>query len=190
MKPCYVVTDVEVDGPVPGQNSMLSFASVAIDRNGNPVNDFETTVSPLEECAADPGTIDWFRAHPEALIAATADPKPAAVAMEQYVTWIRSLPGQPIFVSHPLAMDAPWIDYYLKRFSSIRLLKGPWEGEQLFYHGCLCLRSYAAGKLGWPLWDCKAKNYEAAWLGFQPHSHRAIDDARGYAHLLAYLMRQ
>ena len=169
---------------------MLSFASAAIDANGDPVNDFEATLAPLDDCVADPGTMDWFRAHPEALAAATEDPQQAAEASDRYVTWVRSLPGQPIFVSHPLAMDAPWIAYYLMRFADIRLLKGPWEGERLFYHGCLCLRSYAAGKLGWPLWECEAKNYEPAWLGHEPHSHRAIDDARGYAHLLAYLMRQ
>ncbi|MGI9476352.1 MAG: DNA polymerase III subunit epsilon [Hyphomicrobiaceae bacterium] len=189
MTPCYVVTDVEVDGPLPGQNSMLSFASVAIDANGDSVNDFEATLAPLHDCVADPDTMAWFRAHPAALAAATANPQPAADVMRQYVGWVRSLPGQPIFVSHPLAMDAPWIEYYLKRFAGIRLLKGPWAGERLFYHGCLCLRSYAAGKLGWPLWACETTNYEPAWLGHHLHTHRAIDDARGYARLLAYLTR-
>lgn len=28
--PVYIVTDVECDGPTPGLNSMLSFASVAV----------------------------------------------------------------------------------------------------------------------------------------------------------------
>lgn len=89
MNPCYVVTDVEVDGPIPGQNSMLSFASVAIDAHGAAVNDFEATLTPLDDGAADPDTMSWFRAHPEALAAATTDPKPAADVMHRYVAWVR-----------------------------------------------------------------------------------------------------
>lgn len=189
MDPCYVVTDVEVDGPVPGKNSMLSFASVAINFEGREVGDFEATIATLEDAVADPPTMHWFRSHPEALAAATTDPQPAAEVIQQYVRWIRTLPGNPIFVAHPLAMDAPWIDYYLQRFANIRLLTGPWVGERLFYAGGMCLRSYAAGKLGWSLWECSPENYQPGWLGHQRHTHLAIDDARGYANLLAHLMR-
>jgi inhibitor of KinA sporulation pathway (predicted exonuclease) len=31
-------------------------------------------------------------------------------------------------------------------------------------------------------------HYPAEWLGGHDHSHRAIDDARGYAHLLTLLL--
>ena len=46
----------------------------------------------------------------------------------------------------------------------------------------------AAGRLGWTLWDCATDRYPPEWLGDHPHSHQAIDDARGYAHLLITLM--
>lgn len=188
MNPIYVVTDVEVDGPTPGENSMLSFASVAVTAKGREAADFQAVLGTLEGATPDQPTMDWFRGHPEAFAAATDNPQPPQEVMLRYVSWVRALPGDPIFVAHPLAMDGRWIDYYLRRFAGIRLLKGPWQGERLFYAGGLCLRSFAAGKLGWPLWDCAPKSYPSDWLGHHRHTHKAIDDARAYANLLAYLM--
>ncbi|MBI4223476.1 MAG: exonuclease, partial [Deltaproteobacteria bacterium] len=36
----YVSTDVEADGPIPGQNSMLSFGSAAYDAGKNLLSTF------------------------------------------------------------------------------------------------------------------------------------------------------
>ncbi|MCC6468352.1 MAG: hypothetical protein IT563_08520 [Alphaproteobacteria bacterium] len=42
----YLVTDIETDGPEPGRNSMLSFASVAVDQAGNVGAGATLTLSP------------------------------------------------------------------------------------------------------------------------------------------------
>jgi hypothetical protein len=186
--PVYVVTDVEVDGPVPGENSMLSFASVAVDHAGRPLDDFEANLSPLDNARSDPDTMAWFASHPEVLDWATSDPRAPSDAVEGFVAWVRRLPGEPVFVAHPLLMDAPWIDHYLRRFAGIRLHRGPWQGERLFHGGGLCLRSFVSGRLGVPLADCDPATYPAEWLGHVRHTHRAIDDASGYAYLLCYAM--
>lgn len=188
MDPVYVVTDVELDGPTPGENSMLAFASVAVDAALREVNAFEAVLAPLAGAAPDPPTMAWFRGHPEAFAAATRNPRPARDVMARYAAWVRALPGDPIFAAHPLALDGLWMDCYLRNFLGIRLLKGPWRGERLFHSSGLCLRSFAAGRLGWPLWDCNPERYPPEWLGHHPHSHRAIDDARGYANLLMTLI--
>jgi hypothetical protein len=188
VNPVYVVTDVEVDGPTPGENSMLSFASVAVDAGGRQVGAFSATLSPLENARPDPDTMAWFNRNPAALAAATRDPRPPSEVVAGYVAWVRGLAGEAVFVAHPLLMDAPWIDHYLRRFAGIRLLKGPWKGERLFHAGALCLRSFVAGRLGLPLWRCDPEIYPAEWMGHVPHTHDAVDDATGYAHLLAYAM--
>ncbi|MEM7424943.1 MAG: DNA polymerase III subunit epsilon [Pseudomonadota bacterium] len=188
MKAVYVVTDVEVDGPVPGLNSMLCFASVAISPDGEEIGTFETVIEPLEGAAADEDTMAWFRSMPEVHAAATKNPRRAIEVMQDFTAWILGLPGDPIFAAHPLLMDAPWIDYYLRHFGGYRLLKGPWPGEQLFHAGGLCIRSFASAKLSWPIWECAAENYPPELLGNHEHTHLAIDDARGYACLLAALM--
>ncbi len=188
MKPVYIVTDIEVDGPIAGQNSMMSFASVAIDKNGHELATFEAVLKPLEGAEADAHTIDWFKGQTEAYAAATDNPQPPEQVMADYIDWVRDQPGNPIFAAHPLAFDGAWIGYYLQRFAGIRFLKGPWAGERLFYSAGLCIRTYAAAKLGWNLWNCQNENYPPEWLGDYAHTHRAIDDAHGYAHLLGYLM--
>ena len=54
MDPIYVVTDIEADGPTPGRNSMLSFASVAVTAGLEIADDFEAVLAPLEGAAPDP----------------------------------------------------------------------------------------------------------------------------------------
>lgn len=187
--PVYVVTDVEVDGPVPGENSMLSFASVAVGEDGHVLDEFEAVLDPLEDARPDPATLAWIKSQPEVWAALKDDPQPASRAITDYVEWVGALGGDPVFVAHPLAMDGPWIDHYLKRFAGIRLLKGPWEGTRLFYDGGLCLRSFAAGRLGRPLRLCSPEHYDPSWLGGHRHTHKAIDDARGYAALLGHFLK-
>ena len=62
----YVVTDVELDGPWPGINSMRSFASVAISADGTEHGRFEAVLEPLPGTAPDARTLAWFADHPEA----------------------------------------------------------------------------------------------------------------------------
>lgn len=187
-EPTYVVTDIEADGPIPGESSMLAFASVAIDGEGREQDAFEAVIAPLAGCRPDPGTMAWFATEPAAWAAATRDPQPAETVMPAYVDWVRSLPGEPVFAAHPLAFDGGWIAHYLQRFTSARLVEMPRKADRLFRDAGLCIRSLAAGRLGWPLWDCRHERYPAEWLGGHAHSHRAIDDARGYARLLARLL--
>lgn len=187
-KPIYVVTDVECDGPVPGRNSMLSFASVATTPEGDILGEFEAVLGRLEGATAEEETTAFWMTQPEAYKAATRDPEPPGVVMQRFVQWVRSMPGDVIFAAHPLALDGPWIDFYLQRFADERLFEGSWRPHRLFRTAPLCLLSFAAGRLGWPPWQCDVPNYPIAWLGDHEHTHRAIDDARGYANLLAYLM--
>ncbi len=189
MAPTYVVTDIEVNGPTPGDYSMLAFASVACDAAGEEFDSFECVLEPLPEAGADPRTVAWFQSFPEAWAAATTNPRPPAEVMARYADWVRALPGQPVFAAHPLAFDGAWIDYYLRRFTGVRMLKGPWEGERLFHDAGLCIQAFAAGRLGWPLFDCRNGAYPPEWLGHVPHDHTSINDARGYARLLRRLLQ-
>ena len=50
--------------------------------------------------------------------------------------------------------------------------------------------SMVAGKTGRDFWSCDVEHYPKQWLGAVEHTHRAIDDARGYANLLRFLLHQ
>ena len=181
----YVVTDIETDGPRTGENSMLSFASVAVASDGTRFGEFEAVLAPLDELQADPETVAWLKTQPGVWEAATNAARPARTVMDEFVAWVRSLPGEPIFAAHPLAFDGLWINWYLQRFTTEQLMEGPWKPNRLFRDAGLCILSFASGRLGRPLWECR---YPAEWLGNVEHTHCAIDDARGYANLLIKLL--
>ncbi len=186
--PVYIVTDIEADGPTPGKNSMLSFASVAVTADGAVKGEFEAVLAPLPGAVRDPDVYAWFQTVPEAWAAATTDPEPPAAVMAAFERWVRSFPQGRIFAAMPLGFDAMWIDHYLRRFTDRGLVEGLYVENRLFDEAGLCLRSLAAARLKRPLWECTPARFPSAWLGEHEHTHRAIDDARGYAHLLGVLM--
>lgn len=186
----YVVTDIEADGPWPGANSMRSFASVAVDARGSELGEFEAVLEPLPGAAPNPDTLAWFRTQPEAWAAATSDPRPIPDVMGEFAEWVAGLPGPRMFAACPIAFDSGWIDYYLRRFTRYGVVQGPYEEERIFHGPGLCLRSYAAAVTGRPVAVSGPESLPAEWFGNVPHTHRAIDDARGYANLLGELFRR
>lgn len=186
----YVVTDIETDGPWPGANSMRSFASVAVTASGEQVGVFEAVLDPLPGAAPNPDTLAWFRTQPEAWAAATTDPRPILDVLNDFTGWVRSLPGRRMFAACPITFDGGWIDYYLRRFTRYGLVQGPYETERIFDGPGLCLRSYAAAVTGLPVADAGPAELPPEWFGNVPHTHRAIDDALGYANLLTEIFRR
>jgi len=182
----YIVTDIEADGGTPGTHSMIAFASVAVAANGHMLGEFEATILPLENATTDSKTMAWWAGRPEAWLAATRHARPAETVMQEFVAWVKQFPS-PIFAAHPLNFDAMWINYYLRRYTKYGVTEGMHVSDRLFSHIGLCLRSYGAAILGKPVTDCEADIYPPEWLGHHPHTHRAIDDARGYASLLVKL---
>lgn len=183
----YVVTDIETDGPWPGANSMRSFASVAVSVDGTEHGRLEAVLEPLPGSAPSEETYAWFQGFPEAWAAATENPSPVVDVLTRYVDWLAALPAPRAFAASPLSFDALWIDYYLRRYTRYGVTQGPYEAERIFHGPGLCLRSYAAAITGRPVADCAPADLPAAWLGDIEHTHRAIDDALGYAHLLVTL---
>lgn len=184
----YVVTDCEFDGPIPGKHSMLSFGSVAVSQTGEILGEFEAVLERLENAESDPITAAFWRNHPDAWQAATENAQPVAPTIQSFVGWIKSFDAEPIFAAHPVSLDGPWLDYYLKRFTDRPLFEGPWVSDRLFKHAPLCIMSMVAGKTGRDYWRCDVQHYPSEWLGAIEHTHRAIDDARGYANLLSFIL--
>jgi uncharacterized protein YhfF len=187
--PVFVVTDIESDGPTPLHNSMLSFASVAIEADGTPHGEFEAVLEPRPDRTENEVTMAWWATQPEAWHAATTGAEPPAMVMPRYADWVESLPGPKVFVAAPMIFDGLWMDHYLDEYAGTRALSGPFKGRQIFRGGGVCLYTMAGTLRGAPYLDWGMSKLPAEFYGHVPHTHRAIDDARGFANVLVELFK-
>jgi len=185
----FVVTDIEADGPTPLHNSMLSFASVAIDYSGKVLGEFEAVLKPRADRQPSPDTMAWWQTQPEAWAHATTNPEAPEVVMPRYADWGASLPGFRVFAAAPLIFDGLWMDHYLDAFAGTRILGGPFKSRQIFRGGGVCLYTMAGTMRGVPYLEWGMQRAPAEWYGHVEHTHKAIDDARGFANVLVTLFR-
>jgi uncharacterized protein YhfF len=187
--PIFIVTDIESDGPTPLHNSMLSFASVAIDANGTRHGEFEAVLKPRADRQEAKITMDWWASQPEAWKAATEGAEDSSVVMPRFADWVDALPGPKVFVAAPMIFDGLWMDHYLDEFAGTRALSGPFKERQIFRGGGVCLYTMAGTLRGAPYLDWGMSKLPAEFYGHIPHTHRAIDDARGFANVLVELFQ-
>jgi len=174
---CFVSTDIETDGPIPGPNSMLSFGSAAFTLDSGLISTFSANLELLPGASPDAKTKETFwDKNPEAWEACRKDPQPIATTMASYVTWVKTLPGKPVFVGYPATFDHSFIHWYLVHFT----------GEDPFGFSSLDLKSYAMAKLGTSFRGTTKKSMPKNWFSSKvKHTHIAIDDAieQGYLFL-------
>ena len=182
-----VVTDKESDGHNPLESSMLSFASVAVDVTGTVISEFEAVLTPRTDRKPDENTMAWWATQPEAYKWATTNPEDPAVVMPRYADWVESLPGFRVFAAAPMIFDGPWIDHYLWTYAGTRVLGGPYKSRQIFRGGGVCLYTMAGALRGAEYLKWGMQRVPPVWYGHIEHTHRAIDDARGFANVLAQL---
>lgn len=179
----YIVVDIEANGPAPGIHSMLSIAAVAttaMQEKGS----FYRKMLPLEGTIADPDTETWWQSHPDALQEVNTDQEPADDVVQAFVAWVDSMSPEPIFVASPLALDYTFISWYLHNL----VRKNPFIGEKNSFR-TLDLRSLITGKFNIDFPRSTRHLFPAELtIGMPEHSHKAIDDAKGYAVLLRTIL--
>jgi len=185
----YVVIDIETDGMLPGRNSIMSLAAIAADESGAELGMFSANLAPLPDAAPDPNTLSWWWTQPEAWAAATREQELPEVVVVRFVNWVKSLPGDKAIVCHPLLFDGPWLDYYLERFLGLRLFPPPGREERLFVEGGIDVATFAMAALNRDLRDCRKGAMPAQFQPATPHTHQALDDARGHAEVFFSLLR-
>lgn len=159
----YVIVDVESDGPIPAEFSMVCFGAVIFREPFNQT--FYGKTRPVSD-----------RFDPEALAIsgftreqhlAFDEPK---IVMEEFAAWLEeNCSGRPVFVSDNPAFDWQFINYYFHRF----LGRNPFgfSGRRIgdLYAGLM----KDASKAG------EWKKYRIT-----AHTHNPVDDARGNAEAL------
>lgn len=167
----FFSTDIEADGPYPGDFSMLSFASVAYAEDGTVLGAFETNLAPLVGAGQNPDTMTNFWAkEPVAWEYCTRNPQLSEVAMNKYVEWVDSIPGDlKTMVCMPAGFDFLFMYWYMKKFA----------GRSPFSFSCIDTKSYVCGFRKKPYRHSSKRSWPKRWFVKDlPHTHRAIDDAR------------
>lgn len=185
----YFVTDLEMDGLDPNRNSMISLASVAINVEKGVLDQFVANVRPRAGKQPDARTMAWWAGFPEAYAASTKDAADPRDVMNAFADWVETFPGPRAFAARPLLFDGLWMDMYLREFTETSILANPSLPRKIFDGAGLDIPSFLGGMFGWAYEDCAKVDFPDDWLGGVQHTHRAIDDAMGYAHLLLKALR-
>ena len=167
MAEIYVSTDVETDGPIPGPHSMLSFASAAYRGDKTLLDTFSANLHTLPGASGHPDTMAWWQTQPEAWAEARRDLQDPATAISAYVSWVKRLPGKPVFVAYPAGFDFLFVYWYMIRF----------VGESPFSHSALDMKTFAMALLHKDYRDSTKRNMPRHWFDPLPHTHKALDDA-------------
>ncbi|MES2461550.1 MAG: 3'-5' exoribonuclease [Armatimonadota bacterium] len=167
MNEIYISTDIETDGPIPGPNSMLSFGSAAYLADKTLVSTFSANLETLPSATGDAKTMAWWATQPAAWEAARSDLQTPETALQNYVKWVKSLPGKPVFVAYPAGFDFLFVYWYLIRFT----------GESPFSHSALDMKTFAMALMKTGYRDATKRNMPRRWFDRLPHTHCALDDA-------------
>jgi DNA polymerase III epsilon subunit-like protein len=161
----FVMVDIEADGPIPGDFSMVSFAAIVVERSLD--RTFEAKLRPISE--------RWV---PEALAVsgftreqtlAFADPE---AEMRRFADWLGKLGGgQPVFVSDNNGFDWQFVCWYFHHFTN----RNPF--------------GFSSQNLG-SLYKGLVKNMRSSFkhLRKTKHTHDPLDDARGNAEAMLHMI--
>ncbi|WP_460220321.1 3'-5' exonuclease [Psychroserpens sp. MEBiC05023] len=163
----YIMVDIESDGPIPGDFSMVSFGAVVVDQNLD--RSFYGKLKPISE--------KWV---PEALNVSghtreeTMTFSEPEKVMRQFKDWINlNSKGRPIFISDNNGFDWMFICWYFHHFI----------GENPFGFSSRRLSDLFCGL---------QKDTYAKWkhLRKTSHTHNPVDDAMGNAEVLLLMKNE
>jgi hypothetical protein len=160
----YVCVDIEADGPIPGDYSMMSLGAIVV----------ETSLDRTFAMQLRPISGKWV---PEAL-AVTGHTREQTLTfpdpgegMRAFATWLRKLGGgQPVFVSDNNGFDWMFVCWYFHHFT----FKNPF--------------GFSSQNLG-SLYKGLVKDMKPTFkhLRKTQHTHDPLDDARGNAEAMLHM---
>jgi 3' exoribonuclease, RNase T-like len=157
----YIMVDVETDGPIPGDYSMISLGAVLVDLNLDKT--FYGTLKPISDKFIPEALAVSGHTREETLL--FEDPE---VVMAAFALWVKSNSSEhPIFISDNNGFDWMFICWYFHHFT----------GSNPFGHSSQNLGSLYKGVV-----RDTSQNFKH--LRKTVHSHNPVDDAIGNAEAL------
>jgi hypothetical protein len=181
----FFSVDVEADGPIPGQYSMLAIGMCVAGR-------FDGTAFVATDPRAEtfyielrPISNEWL---PEALNISGLDRarllgegREAREAMNAAAEWVRARAGddRPVMVGFPLIFDWMFAYWYFERFAD--------GGSPFGFSSGLDMKTMYQQKASVVLSEAGKDDLPAGLRGEAPHRHQALDDAVEQAEIFARL---
>lgn len=163
----YIMVDVEADGPIPGDYSMISFGAVVVDENLDKT--FYGQLAPISDKFIPEALAVSGHTREETL--SFDDPKKV---MEDFAAWLKSVGRDKVlFVSDNNGFDWMFICWYFHHF----------VGNNPFGHSSQNLGSLYKGLI-------KDVFQNFKHLRKTRHTHHPVDDARGNAEALLTMMKE
>ena len=163
----YIVVDIEADGPIPGDYSMISFGAVIVDEILDKT--FYAKIKPIsDEFVPDSLAISGFTREKTLTF---DDPELTMISFEN---WIKeNSKGKPIFISDNNGFDWMFICWYFHHF----LKRNPF--------------GYSSRRIS-DLYCGLVKDTFAQWkhLRKTAHTHNPVDDAKGNAEVILYMKNE
>ena len=163
----YVMVDVEADGPIPADYSMICFGAVIVDEALD--KRFYAQLRPIsEKWIPDSLKISGFSREQ------TMQFKEPKSAMTEFTDWLKlNCKNHPVFISDNNGFDWQFVNYYFHHFL----------GGNPFGHSSTNLGSLYKG-----LVKDTSKNFKH--LRKTTHTHNPVDDVIGNAEALLHMKRE
>lgn len=183
-KDVYLSFDIEADGPIPGEYSMISvggcvagtFDGTEFIRVNPDETHFYTEIKPISDQFV-PEALAVSGLDRNNLLRTGQDP---ATAMRNLRKWSTSVAdtygGRPVFAAWPASFDWTFVYWYLVRYN----VPSPFG-----FSGVLDMKTFYLSKAATVMSRANKRSMPKALLGTRKHTHNALDDARGQADLLA-----
>lgn len=160
----YIMVDIEADGPIPGDYSMVAFGAVVVEPGL--ARSFYGRLKPISTAwVADALKVSGFSR--EATLQ-FAEPK---LVMQEFADWLQAnCQGRPRFIADNNGFDWQFINWYFHHFL----------GANPFGHSSSSLGSLYKGMV-----KDVSRNFKH--LRRTAHTHHPVDDAKGNAEALLHM---
>lgn len=161
----YIVVDVESDGPITGIHSMVCFGAVVVDHKGLKQT-FYGQIKPIsDQYQEETLSVSGFSREEHEKF---EEPE---IVMKRFADWLKEQGTGIILISDNNGYDAAWINYYFHRF----------YGSNPFGWSSRRIGDLFCGWFNDPFYKWKKHK-------ISKHTHHPVDDAKGNAEALLWLI--
>jgi DNA polymerase III alpha subunit (gram-positive type) len=175
----YVSIDVETNGPIPGDYSMLSFGAAAFD-NTKLLSTYSANLEVLPNAKENIATMRWWSENQSAYDATRINVKDPNIAMKEFVEWAEKLNGKPVLIGYPVTFDFMFVHWYLIHFLD----------RSLFSFSALDIKTYGMAVMKTEYRESTKKNMPKRWFSDDKHTHIAVEDAIEQGKLFINMLKE